>query len=619
MVAASHAGPALDAAPAPPPAIDARKLAGRGGLWFLVRTQGGLLAVACVCSTLSAVLALVPYAAVAWMAAAIYAATPDLVTVRDLALLAISAIVVRHALAAISTAVAHLAAYRLLHDLRVRLAQKLGEVPLSFFARRTTGELKQTLMDDVNQIEGFVAHHLPDATAATVTPIAIGIALFVVDWRMALASLAMAPLAIVAMSIAMRNTSEAHRLWRELLDRIASSLLEYFRGIHVIKSFGLTARSFGDLKQTIDQGQEWTERFMRSNGRGYGAFGALIGSSVLVLLPLGGWLYLRGTLALDTLVLFLVLGPQLLSSMMRLMFAWGNVERITLGNARIAEILVAPALTDRIATGDPDAKFRDSTVGFHDVSFSYATGPRATEVLHRISFEARAGEVTALIGPSGAGKSTLARLIPRLWEPASGTITIGGLDVATVPLDTLLSQIAIVFQDVFLFHGSVAENLRIARPKATQAELTAACIIARIHDTISALPAGYATQLGERGARLSGGEKQRLSIARALLKDAPIIVLDEATAFADPENEAAIQDALAELCRGKTVIVIAHRLSTVRDADQLVVLERGRVVDRGTHAELVARCATYQRLARDHDEALAWSLDGAARSTEVAP
>jgi ATP-binding cassette subfamily B protein len=601
MVAATESSRTVE--PTAPPTRDAERITGKSGLAFLVRTQGALLAIACTCAALSGLCALVPYATVAWMAAAIFASPPDLALVQELALVALGAIVVRHVLAAIATAVAHIAAFRLLHDLRVRLARKLGEVPMSFFAKRPTGELKQTMMDDVNQIEAFVAHHLPDATAAIVTPVAIGIVLFVVDWRMALASVAMGPFAIAAMTIAMRNTGEAHRRWRALLDRIANALLEYFRGIHVIKTFGLTARSFGDLEKTVHEGMTWTEDFMRTNGRGYGAFGALIGSSVLVLAPLGGWLYLRGSLALDTLVLFLVLGPQLLSSMLRLMFAWGNVERITQGNARIASVLAAPALETRAE----QVALRDASIAFDDVSFAYDAG----DVLQHVSFEARPGEITALVGPSGAGKTTIARLIPRLWEPTGGRIEIGGVDIAAAPLDAVLERIAVVFQDVFLFHGTIAENLRIARPDASDADLVFACEAAGIHATIRALPRGYETILGERGARLSGGEKQRLSIARAILKDAPIVILDEATAFADPENESVIQEALSTLCRGKTVIVIAHRLSTVRDADQIIVLDRGRVVDRGTHAELIARCSTYQRLSRDHDESLAWSLDAA--------
>ena len=572
------------------------------GLGALLGPQGPLVAGAALSSTMAAALALVPFFVVARMATSIYATPPDLDAVRALALLAAGALALRYILVAAANMLAHVAAFRILHDLRVRLAKKLGAVPLSFFSRRGAGELKKTLMDDVNQLEAFVAHHFPDAVTALVVPLATAVALLWIDWRMALASLVMAPLAVMAMAVAMREVGKAHQQWNELQNRMNRSLLEYLRGIHVIKTFGLSARRFSDLSRSIEEGLAWMEGFMRTNGRGYGAFGALIGSSLVVLVPMGGWLYTRGTLSLESLVLFLVLGPQLLMSMMRLMFAWGNVDRIQEGNARIQAILAAPDLDTPTSAARPT----HDGVAFRGVSFRYEDG--GPEVLRDVSFEAPAGKVTALVGPSGAGKTTLVRLVPRLWEATNGAVELGGVDVCALPLDQLLSHLSMVFQDVFLFHGTVRENLCLARPDATDAQVDAACRAARAYDFIQALPGKYDTLLGERGARLSGGEKQRLSIARALLKDAPVLLLDEATAFADPENEARIQEALSELCAGRTVLVVAHRLSTIATADHIVVLDGGRVNDQGTHDELLARCALYQQLWRNHTEALDWSL-----------
>jgi ATP-binding cassette, subfamily B, bacterial IrtA/YbtP len=572
------------------------------GLGALLGLQGSFVAVAALASTLAAAFTLVPFFVVARIATAIYAEPPRLDAVRSLALVAAGALALRYVFVAVANMVAHVAAYRVLHALRLRLAKKLGAVPLSFFSHRGAGELKKTLMDDVNQIEAFIAHHFPDAVAAFVVPVATAIVLLWVDWRMALASLVMAPIAIVAMAIAMRDVGKAHRQWNEIQGRMNTSLLEYLRGIHVIKTFGLSARRFGDLSRSIEEGLAWMEGFMRTNGRGYGAFGTLIGSSLVVLVPMGGWLFTRGTLSLESLVLFLVLGPQLLMSMTRLTFAWGNVDRIKAGNARIQAILAAADLE----TAAGDAQPAHNGLAFHRVGFRYDDdGP---EVLHDVCLEAPAGKVTALVGPSGAGKTTLVRLVPRLWEAASGAVTIGGVDVRTLPLDALLSRISMVFQDVFLFHGTVRENLRLARPDATDEQIDAACRAARAYDFIQALPKKYDMLLGERGARLSGGEKQRLSIARALLKDAPVLLLDEATAFADPENEARIQEALSELCAGRTVLVVAHRLSTIATADHIVVLDGGRVSDQGTHEELLARSPLYQRLWKSHNEALDWSL-----------
>lgn len=583
------------------------------GLGVLLRLQAPLVAGAALASTLAAALALVPFFVVARMAPAVYAAPPRLDEVRSLALAAAGALAMRYVFVAAANMLAHVAAFRILHALRLLLAKKLGAVPLSFFSRHGAGELKKTLLDDVNSIEGFVAHHFPDAVAAFVVPLATAVALLWVDWRMALASLVMAPIAVVAMAVAMRDVGKAHQKWNEIQSRMNTSLLEYLRGIHVIKTFGLSAQRFGDLARSIEEGLTWMEGFMRTNGRGYGAFGAIIGSSLVVLVPMGGWLYTHGTLSLEALVLFLVLGPQLLMSMMRLMFAWGNVDRIKASNARIQTILAVKDLE----TAGGRAQPAHNGVAFRRVGFRYDnSGP---EVLHDVSFEAPSGKVTALVGPSGAGKTTLVRLVPRLWEAASGAVELGGVDVRELPLDALLARISMVFQDVFLFHGTVKENLRLARPDATDAQLDAACRAARAYDFIQALPKKYDTLLGERGARLSGGEKQRLSIARALLKDAPVLLLDEATAFADPENEARIQEALSELCADRTVLVVAHRLSTIATADHIVVLDGGRVDDQGTHAELLERSALYQRLWKSHTEALDWSLgDPSQLAQEVA-
>ncbi len=581
------------------PAPDVR---GLRGLALLLRTRVGLVSAAALTSVVGTALALVPFFCVAKMATAIYSRPAKLGDVRALAFVALASVTARYGALAISSVLSHVAAFRILHDLRIRIAKKLGDVPLSFFATRTSGEVKRAMMDDVNQVESFLAHHFPDGVSALVVPIATAVALFSVDWRMAIASIAVAPLAFAAMAVAMREVGAAHKKWFQIQDRTNNAVLEYFRGIHVIKTFGLTAKSFGDLARSIDDGLDWMVEFMRTNGRGYGLFGALIGSSLLVLMPVGGWLFSRGSLSLEHLVLFLILGPQLLGSLLRLMFAWGNVQRIEEGNARIAKILRAPDLVEWRISRIP----ANNGIVFQGVSFRYGGGKDA---LTGVSFAARPNCVTALVGPSGAGKTTIARLIPRLWEATAGRVEIGGVDIVTLSLDSLLSRIAVVFQDVFLFYGSVRENLLIARPEATEQEIVAACTAARAHDFIEALPQGYATLLGERGVRLSGGERQRLSIARAILKDAPILLLDEATAFADAENEGLIQDALGELCGQRTVLVIAHRLSTIVGADQIVVLDEGRVVDTGRHEELLGRCLLYQNMWQSHSDAIDWTLD----------
>jgi len=582
-----------------------------GGLAEIMALQGPMLGIAALCSTLAAALGLVPFFIVAKMAVAIYATPPQLPEIHSLALAAIAAIALRYAFVSASTMLAHVAAFRILHHLRLQLAHKLGCVPLSFFSRRSAGELKRTLMDDVNQVESFVAHGFPDGVAAAVVPLATAIALVWVDWRMALASVAMAPLAIGAMTISTRGARSAYDRWLAIQDRTNASLLEYLRGIHVIKTFGLSAHRFGAFSRAIEDGLGWMEGYMRTNGRGYGSFGALLGSSLAVLVPVGGWLHLRGELSLEALVLFLVLGPQLLMSLLRLMFVWGNVARILAGNARIRAILATPDLEG----ADSAARPAHHGIAFRNVGFRYEEGGR--DALRGVSFEAPAGKVTALVGPSGSGKTTLVRLVARFWDVTTGSVELGGIDLRELPIDVLLSQISLVLQDVFLFHGTVRENLRLGRTDATHEEIVAACRAAQAHDFILALPDGYDTMLGERGARLSGGEAQRLSIARALLKDAPVLLLDEATAFADPENEARIQDGLSILGRDRTLIVVAHRLSTIAAADHIVVLDAGEVQDQGEHAALLERSPLYRALWANQTDALGWSLDNQADASAL--
>ena len=314
------------------------------------------------------------------------------------------------------------------------------------------------------------------------------------------------------------------------------------------------------------------------------------------------------------LLLFIVLGPQVLSAFLRLTYAGGDLMRISEGLQRINAILDSPELDARGATGSAGLP-ADNGLSLEGVGFSYD----GRAILQDLNLQIPAAQITALVGPSGAGKTTVARLVARLWDVDAGSVRLGGVDLRDMPLDALLDRVSLVFQEVFLFAGSVADNLRLACPDATDAQLQEAARLARAHEFICQLPQGYDTVLGERGARLSGGERQRLSIARALLKQAPILVLDEATAFADPENEALIQDALAEVFRGRTVLVIAHRLATVVDADRIVVLDQGRVVDQGRHAELRARCPLYQRLWADQQEAAHWEIGAAAQRQYRSP
>jgi ATP-binding cassette subfamily B protein len=567
----------------------------------LLRLAPGPLGWAIATAVASAALSVAPFWFIYLSVAELLAPRPSVARIAPLAAWALALLALRWALMAASHVLAHTGAFAIQHRLRLAMVRRLGEVPLSFFAGRHSGSLRRTLTDDVNALEGFFAHMLPDAVAAAAVPLAALALLFAADWRMALAALAPLPLAVLAQWWFMRGSGARMRAWSALQKRIAAQVGEYVRGIHVVKAFGLDARSFGDLAAAVRGAVDWVAGYARETSAGWVLFTGLLTASLVVVAPLGAWLHARGSLDAATYVLFLLVAPAVLAPLLRLTFALGEQVQRAGALARIGEVLAAPPLaashTARVPEGPLDIAF----CGLH-----HRYGERLA--LDGVSFTARAGQVTALVGASGSGKSTLVRLVARLYEFEAGSLRVGGVHVHDWPLDTLLARLGIVFQEVFLLHGTVRDNLRLARPGASDAEIEAAARAAQAHGFIMALPQGYDTPLGERGARLSGGERQRLSIARALLKDAPILLLDEPTASVDAENEALIQQALGALCQGRTVLVVAHRLRTVVHAGHIVVLESGRVAGQGTHAELLRGCPAYQRLWHDHERARGWSL-----------
>jgi ATP-binding cassette subfamily B protein len=595
--------PVASAAPDAPSSIQALLLLAGGQKALLAGAIGGAIA--------SVALGLVPYFCIASMAAPSFAVPPDIAAVKHLAQLAALAVVSRYVCIAISSMLAHTAAYRILYDLRLRLADKLGKVPLRFYASTTTAELKQRVLDDVQQIEGFVAHHLTEGVAAITVPVATLLALLVIDWRMALASVAVAPVAVLAMALGTRGVETMHRDWFARQDRTNQAALEFLRGIQVVKTFGVSTRHMAGLADSIADNTRWVAKLMRQNGKAFAVFQTLVMSSWLVLVPVGGYLFLEGSLAMSTLVLFLVLGPQILGGATRLGYAFENMKKIGEGTTRVLTLLTTPERAQPSVTETPAGH----GITFHDVSLEYREGRSA---LSNVSFEAPQGLTTAIVGRSGAGKSSVARLIANLWDASSGSVRVGGADVKQLSPERLLGLVSIAQQEVYLFRGTVEDNLRIAKPSATSAEIAAACRAAQAHGFISSLPDGFQTKLGERGVRLSGGEKQRLALARALLKDAPILILDEATSAADADNEALIADALASTRRGRTVIVIAHRLASVAGADNIIVLDQGRIVEQGKHANLLMAGGAYAKLWQDQADAKRWRLERSSSLGAVA-
>jgi ATP-binding cassette, subfamily B, bacterial IrtA/YbtP len=537
-----------------------------------------------------------------------------------LAVIAVVCIVGMSLFLGASTWMSHRAAFATIEAVRLRIGERLGRVPLGFLTSRRSGEIQRSMSDEVERLEGFLAHAVPDLVVAMAVTVITTVWLFFVDWRMGLAAMAVVLISLPLMSIGMQRGAGKIAAYMDSQARMTGSMVEFIRGLPVIRMFNQTAEAFGETKEAIRSAARYESEWGREFLPVFTAFYTLLASTAVTLIPIGLWLWVSDGISAPDLLLFFIVGLGYSMPIIKLMEFSSILSRLSLAADMVGVLDSAPELAEvssRADLGDPSVEFRD-------VSFSHPidseAGPRSRQVLADLSFHARPGTVTALVGPSGSGKTTLAKLIPRFWDVDEGAVLVGGVDVREIPFDQLMDQVAFVFQETFLFDDTVAGNLLMAKPGASLDEVVEACRAARAHEFVTALPQGYDTRLGERGARLSGGERQRLAIARAILKDAPIVILDEATAFADPENEAAIQDALSALIEGRTLIVIAHRLSTVTGADQILVLEAppgepGRIVERGAHEELLAGGGLYTRMWSAFQEAESITLGEAVRGS----
>lgn len=551
---------------------------------------------------LSALASLLPFYCLYRIAAELFSATPELAEVQRWVLYAVCAVLLRWALMAGSHCLAHLGAFDVIHRLRLRIAERLAGASPGFHAARGSGELRKVVMDDVGSLEGLLAHMLPDAAAALFTPLFAFSLLLAMDWRLGLAALAPLPIAIALQALMMRGGSQRMAQWQAMQARLATQWVEYLRGMPVVKAFGLQARAFGALEKDVLALVRWVENHAARLSTGWAWFTALLSANLLLIAPLGIWLHGLGEVSAATVVLFLLVAPVVLQPLLRLTFAMGEQQRREVALQRIDELLQAPQMVD--GTQPAPAVEAAHDLVFDEVHLRYGEVP----ALHGVSFTAPAGKVTALVGASGSGKSSLLRLLARLAQADAGQVRIAGLDVRDWRQDELLQRLAVVLQEVFLFQGSIADNLRLARPDASDHDLHAAALQARAASFIEQLPEGYDTRLDEGGAGLSGGERQRLTLARALLREAPVLLLDEATAHADSENDRLIHDALLHDCRGRTVLLVAHRLYSVRHADHIVVLEAGRVVGQGRHPDLLQTCPVYRQAWNDQQQAADWQL-----------
>ncbi len=519
----------------------------------------------------------------------------------------IAGIAVFGVLTYLASMTAHVAAFNILYEIRMVLAAKLARLPMGYFNLRNNGSIKKILHEDVERIELFVAHHIVDMVQAAALPLVSMAALFYVDWRLALAAFVPVPLAMIA-QLSMYNDAgkSLYGQWQKHLAAMNGTIVEYVRGMPVVKIFNQTVSAFKRFAEDVYAYRDLTLYWIRISSTSFAAFMTLLSSSAVFILPVAIYMVSGEGSAngyvemVSTIFLFLYVGMGVSLPLYKLMRLSSLMIMISTGINDIDDILQAPEIPDAVDGKKPET----TDIEFRHVSFAYGDD----DVLKDISFVVPAGTVTALVGPSGGGKSTIANLIGRFWDVRHGEVLIGGVNIKRMPVEALNNTVSTVFQDVFLFFDTIEENIRMGNDTASFGDVVEAARAAQIHDFIMTLPDGYKTLIGEGGVHLSGGEQQRISIARAILKDSPVVVLDEATAYADPENEAKIQQALSGVLENKTVVVIAHRLYTITDVDRILVINEGKIEERGTHAELLEKNGLYRELWDIHVKARGWRL-----------
>ena len=506
-----------------------------------------------------------------------------------------------------SLMLSHIAAFNILYEIRMQLVQKMVRLPLGFFSRRASGELKKIMSDDVERIELFIAHHIPDIVTALLFPLILVSYMFAVDWRLAIVVLAVLAMAFYVMGrmYTGKKIREVSKRYVETLGRMNASIVEYIRGIQVVKTFTESTNAYRKLNDDIKEYRKFANEVNVQYQPTYVGFLTILSSALLFIIPVAVWL-LVGSASYATfvpvLLMFLFFGVAVFFPVLKLLWIGSFLNQNNMGVQKIDDILYM----DEIEEPDIPRHPKDASVEFRNVSFAYDTTP----ILKAISFISHPGTITALVGPSGAGKSTVAKLAARFWDVQSGEILIGGVPVKEIPTSVLIDNVAFVFQDNMLFFDTIEENIRMGNKTATFEEVARAACAAQCHEFIESLPNGYQTLVGEGGIYLSGGEAQRIALARAILKDSPIILLDEATAFADPENEGKILAAFSHLIKGKTVLVIAHRLSTITNADRILYVDKGVIAEQGTHEQLLALKGEYARMWETYNRAKRWTIGG---------
>ena len=570
--------------------------------------EKGRLALSVALSVCSVAMGLVPYLCMYEIIRRFAAGTADAGGAAAWCLLALAAYGAKVLLFTLSTGVSHCMAYHILEGLRLRLADRLLRAPLGEVQRRSIGELKAAMVDKIENLEPPLAHMIPEGAGHVVLPAVSILALACIDWRLALASLAVFPLSLVCMGLTFAISGKNFETYDRAGSYMNSTIVEYIEGIEVIKAFGRAGVSYEKYAKAITDFKTFVVKWLTSTFVPMKLAFALFPSTLIGTLPVSLWLAERGTITGPQAALAVMLSMSMVGSLAKLEVFSENMRQVKFTVEQMQELLDMPELTEPARQAETDG----TGVELKNVRFSY-TGQADSEVLHGVDLRLPQGSFTALVGPSGGGKSTVAKLIARFWDVTAGSVTVGGVNVKDMPLSQFSELVSFVAQDNFLFRCSLLENIRLGDPSASDEAVMAAARAAQCDEFIAKLPQGYDTPAGEAGKRLSGGERQRIAIARMILKNAPIVILDEATAFTDPENEDKLQRSLAELTRGKTLLVIAHRLSTIKNADNIVVLKDGAVLAHGTQDELLERCPLYREMWQAHIGARDWAVSSGAK------
>ena len=561
-------------------------------LFAFVGESNSKMRISIFLAVLGEMFGIVPFLMVALLADELYRGTATIQRVLFFCGIAAICQLIKMLLTWRSSLMSHKISFTILKNIREAITDRMAKVPMGVMLETPTGTFKNLIVDNVAKLEDSMAHFMPELPSNIAAPLCSILLIFILDWRMGLASLITIPLGILFFAAMMRGYGPRMENYMRSANDMNSSLVEYVNGIQVIKAFNRSASSYGKYSKSVnyfhDSTMEWWSQCWFWNA----AARAVLPSTLLGTLPVGAWLYMEGTLSLPVFLISLVVPLGFVAPLMKVSEAMEQVSMIKGNLEQVTAFLKTPEL---VRPSEP-VSLGERTYQFEDVHFGY----KETEVLHGISFQTKPGTMTAIVGPSGSGKSTIAKLMAGFWDVTSGSVRFGGQDIRQIPFEQLMGEISYVAQDNFLFDKSIRENIRMGNPAATDEEVEDAAKAANCHDFIMQLEQGYDTLAGDAGDRLSGGERQRITIARAMLKPASVVILDEATAYADPENEALIQQAISKLVAGKTLIVVAHRLNTIRNADQILVVANGNIAGRGTQEELLRECPIYQKMWQDY-------------------